>query len=808
MRRLTIIILLHFANNIYSQAIFGVIKDFDTKKPIAFVNLKIPNSRQGASTDIDGNFSLKMPEDYKGIVIISHVGYEKLRINRDQLGNEVLLHAKTTNLNELLFVADENPAHNIIRKTVANRKKHDPNRLRSYRYKSYSKQIWKLDGDDRLVDSLLNLLQQNDTLQLTKKDSVILKTDAFAKQQHLFITESVTEKKFLSPGMVNERLLAINTSGFKSPLFATTGTDYQPLGFYDEVITIFDKSHTNPIAEGTLRRYDFYLEDTTYYQQDTVFVLRFNPRKGKKFEGLHGQISISKNGYAIRNVIASTADPLSKTDIKIQQIYDCFNGVWFPTQLNTDIIFKEYIINERKAMIASKSYFSEIELNKELAKTEFSDVSLELLDIDDSINAKVLSMNRYQKLDSIEQKTFMVWDTLGHKLNKISNMIEYLSSGKIPIGKIDLRIDKFFQFNQHEKTRLGVGAYTGRKFSKSMQLGAYIGYGFGDEVWKYEGSLKFNLYERTATNLTFSYAKDLIELGRVNYFDNAKVLNKQLLRSIEGNKFNFYEAFKISMNSRIAPFTYGQLSLEKTTSVPTYDYSYVKNDFTSSNSFDFTELSVSIRYVKKEKYLNLKGNKILLGYEYPIFILNYTHGISDLFNSDFDYNKVNLLIDFEKKSRFGHTKIYLNSAFVNGDVPINKLITGQGNNTSNFVVPHYFQTMGLYEFISDKEISVFFNHNFGNILLNTKFVKPELVIYQNTAIGDISNPQRHQDIIFDTLEKGYFESGVGLKNLIRINYVNLGYAGFGADVFYRYGAYAFTKTSDNFAVRFNFDFTF
>ena len=375
-----LIVLLFVGSSVYSQSISGVIKDADTKKPIAFVNLKIPNSRQGTSTDIDGKFFLKIPKDYDGSVIISHISYKRLKIKRSDLladNNEVLVHAKTTNLNELVFIADENPAYNIIRRAVANRKQHDPNRLSSYQYKSYSKQIVKLDGDSRLADSLLNAIKRIDTRQLTKKDSSILEVDSLVKQQHFFMSESVTEKKYLSPGLVNERLLAINTSGFKSPLFATTGTDYQPLGFYDEVITILEKSHINPIAEGTLRRYDFYIEDTTYYQQDTVFVLSFSPKANKKFESLYGQISISKNGYAIRNVIANTTDSLAKTNIKIQQFYQCFDGVWFPTQLNTDIVFKEYDVYGRRVLVEAKSYFSEIEVNKELSKKEFSDVALD-----------------------------------------------------------------------------------------------------------------------------------------------------------------------------------------------------------------------------------------------------------------------------------------------------------------------------------------------------------------------------------------------------------------------------------------------
>jgi hypothetical protein len=354
---------MHLVGNAFGQSISGVVKNVATNKPIAFANLKIPNSRSGTSTDIDGKFVLRTPDNYTGNIIISHVSYDRLIVNSNDLGKMevgILLNPKTTNLKELVFLADENPAHRIIRMAVANRKQHDPNRLSSYQYKSYSKQLVKLDGDSQYADSILYALNQTDTLQLTQENSEILEIDSLVKRQHFFLSESVTEKKYLSPGLVNERLLAINTSGFKSPLFATTGTDYQPLGFYDEVITILEKPHTNPIAEGTLRRYEFYIEDTTYYQQDTVFVLSFNPKKNKNFESLSGQISISTNGYAIKNVIAHTSDSLTKNDIKIQQFYECFDGIWFPSQLHTDIVLKEYDVYGRKLLIEVKSYFLEI----------------------------------------------------------------------------------------------------------------------------------------------------------------------------------------------------------------------------------------------------------------------------------------------------------------------------------------------------------------------------------------------------------------------------------------------------------------
>jgi hypothetical protein len=43
---------------------------------------------------------------------------------------------------------------------------------------------------------------------------------------------------------------------------------------------------------------------------------------------------------------------------------------------------------------------------------------------------------------------------------------------------------------------------------------------------------------------------------------------------------------------------------------------------------------------------------------------------------------------------------------------------------------------------------------------------------------------------YKTMEKGFFESGLMLNNLIRYNYVNLFYFGLGGGIFMRYGAYA------------------
>ena len=53
------------------------------------------------------------------------------------------------------------------------------------------------------------------------------------------------------------------------------------------------------------------------------------------------------------------------------------------------------------------------------------------------------------------------------------------------------------------------------------------------------------------------------------------------------------------------------------------------------------------------------------------------------------------------------------------------------------------------------------------------------------------------------MEKGYYESGILINNIL-----NLGFYSFGVGAFYRYGPYSLDKISDNFAWKFTMTFPF
>lgn len=155
----------------------------------------------------------------------------------------------------------------------------------------------------------------------------------------------------------------------------------------------------------------------------------------------------------------------------------------------------------------------------------------------------------------------------------------------------------------------------------------------------------------------------------------------------------------------------------------------------------------------------------------------------------------------------GLATLQIQAGKIEGKVPYPFLFTGKGARYDNslrnsIVVNNYFQTMGLYEFASDEYVFLFLNHNLGRIMGNkSRYVRPEVSLVQNAGIGSLQNPSDHLGIVLKNMNKGFYESGLMLSNLFRVNYLNLVYFGAGAGVFYRYGSYAFPHAAENFAYK-------
>ncbi|MEO8762013.1 MAG: DUF5686 family protein, partial [Bacteroidia bacterium] len=528
---------LFFAFAVSAQTIKGRIIDVKTNQGLPFVSLQIKNTQTGTLTDIDGKFTLDIPANINAEIQITYLGYLPQTLVISSFQNPEKISIKLTpqafSLQEISVHATENPAHRIIKMATKNRNINNPEKMHSFTYKSYTKFFVTADIKAN-IDSV-------DT-----KDTSLSGMGKFFKNQHLLLVESVSEREFLKPDKNHETILASRVSGLKNSPFALLATQLQSFSFYDDFIKVLDEKYLNPLSEGSTRKYFFLLEDTLYSGKDTIFVISFEPKKNKNFDGMKGVLYINTNTYAIQNVIAEPDRKDKTISIKIQQKYEFIEGKqWCPVQLNTDWIWNKVVASNKdstkKANLksVSRTYIKDIVLNPELKKKLFSEVEVEMGKHADKQDETFWNQYRTDTLNSKDKATYHSIDSIGKANNfeKKFMILEALLTNKIPIKFIDLNLDKILKFNNYEGTRLGLGAHTNNKLSKWFTVGGYAGYGFKDKAWKYGGDASVFLWRRKELAFNAFYQKDLTESAGTNFYENIHtLLSTEIYRDVYVSK--------------------------------------------------------------------------------------------------------------------------------------------------------------------------------------------------------------------------------------------------------------------------------
>ena len=786
-----VLFVLIFYNSSFAQTLSGRVLDAVTKEPLAFANLTFNNNqRLATSTDIDGKFLFSTMQLLTSVTC-TYVGYETQTVQLQKNNTLVIyLKASENNLQEVVIKPSENPANAIIKKVIAHKEKNNPENIPSFKYKSYNKTVYDVKTDGTTKTDSLNVKMKGKLL----------------KDSPLFMMESVSERKFIAPDISEETVIGTKVSGFQNPSFASLATDLQPFSFYQDNIKLFDIQYLNPISKGSLNKYRFILEDTLFQNRDTIYILSFEPKKNKNFEGLKGQLYINSNKYAVQNVIATPFEK-GKIDIKIQQKYVFLEGkYWFPEQLNYALQFTEL-----KMIVDGKSYISEVELDIPLRKKEFALESVRI----DKMAAKKDSLFwksfRVETLSEAELKTYRVVDSIGKENNfdKILSSVEKLTQFKIGIGIFDLDLAKTIVYNKYEGYRLGLGVYTNEKLFENVSFGGFFGYGTRDKDWKYGAEVIYTLSKENEFKVGAKYQDNLVEAG--SYGLNHSNQNKLNLRNFQAYLMDNVKQSSFNVEARAFRYLKWNVTFTQSATTPRYltafqDNGQIYSDYKDSN------VRIDLRFGYKEKFISSFNQRISVGSTYPILSISYAKGIKNVLNSDFNYDKIEARIEqsFFTKN-IGTTSYQLDLGIIDNPLPYGLLFTGEGSNEEKYpyMIPNYFQTMLPYEFLSDKYAHLFLSHNFGGLLFKTGTFQPGITLHNNFGWGTLSDKNKTKNTLtaYQTKEKVFMETGLQLDNLVKLNYLDIGYLGFGAGIYYRYGAYQNEETKDNLVYKISATFT-
>jgi len=774
----------------------GRVYDKKTGEPLPFVNITYNQTKKGSAADIDGRFVIKADVPVNSLTF-SFVGYEKIDLAVDEnIPLPLLIYMKeiTKTLSEVTVVAGENPAHRIIQNAVKNRSRNNPTNLAAFQYESYNKLVFTLEADSATLNS---------------PDSNNIEMAAFINRQHIFLMESVTERKYRKPGKDNERITANRVSGFKNPTFALLASQFQSFSFYDDFITVLDKNFLNPISNNSINKYWFILQDTTYQGTDTTFVISFKPKKNHKFEALEGLLYINTNGWAIQNVIASPFYQVG-FGIKIQQMYELFpGGSWFPVQLNFDFKMMNVELDGVSPLGIGRTYLKNIEINPPLEKKDFSVIDLK---VDDDANYKTddyWTNYRTDSLDAKEKTTYQVIDSLGeeYKFEQKLKWATALAEGKIRVGIFDLPMNHWLRYNIYEGIRLGFAAETNPKLLEWFKIGGNFGYGFGDKVWKYGYYSELLLHNEQNIRLGGGYRFDIFESGGDQWAETrqAALLDNTNTRQLWIQQFDEVSDAYAYLTWHPLPKLHTRLQMNRQNRYMVGDYQYLTQNPEGvdalQNGFTATLAQVYVQYSPNDKYMEGPFGRKPIKRTYPTYAAQYMRGLPGILGSELDFHRFDLQVRHSVNTKeLGITTVEAKVGKVWGNVPYAYLYNGRANtptesatNWNIFVADQFsFETMQNNEFLNSEFVQLMFRQNFESRFLKIKTFAPQIEWVVRGLWGTLNNADQHVGIAAKSAVAGFYETGIELNRL-------LGSTGVG--FYYRFGPNALPDASANFAIK-------
>lgn len=807
MRKCLLVVLYLFISwGVFAQrnVVSGVVKDSLTGEPLSQVNIWLSEQNRGTITDKEGRFSLSTNQVFDSIHV-SCIGYKTQHIKVDrQKKLVILLSENVIQMNNFDFKAGENPAFAILKKVHEKMTDNNPQHYSSYKCKYYSKSIF---SSDVIIDSLTNAAFLDTLNRVTEED---LKLYALLSKQHLFMMESVIEKIHKRIDKNYEKILASKISGFSDPIMHLLTTEMHSFSFYDQHIIILGKPFENPLFDKRFQHYNFYLEDSTITGNDTIYTISFQPKPHFKFKAISGSMQITSDHWAVKNIMLSPIYDGKMINIVIEQNYQKIdNEYWFPSKNNVKISINVDIMSSYPLTGYFSSTYYDIEIGTKIKNNIFIGGGLYTDDIPNKKtcdNDSILTLYRTDSITAKEEQTYLVWDTISQelKLEKMTYAIRAISSGHVPIWIFDLDVPRILAINKHEGCRLGFGLHTNSRMLTWMTVGGFIGYGFKDKTWKAGMDVDFKVNRKWNTSVFAGITYDLISAGAEfdNSFSNKYSFSLKWLNNIPSVYYDNIFKSEIGISSLITRQLQATILFSYQKNKTGYNYSFLPLQTESNKRFNYSMALLRCSLKFSFSRMILTSNTFTLNEKdnYPTIEFTYTRGIKGFLKSDFAFNEYKLRIHQQIFIPYVGTFSYIiRGGLIDKPLPLSAMYAVHGSYMAfGFFDRGQFATMKANEFLSDRFISLHLSQLFLR-LYTTKFsaMAPEILF--NFAFGGLHHPEYHNGIDFQTMEKGYYEVGCMLHQILSIGFVNLG-----AGVYYRCGAYSHDRISDNFSFRLSF----
>lgn len=786
----------------------GVVLD-ENSKPVPYANVAFLGTSEGIVTNEDGVFYLESNSS-RTVLQVSFIGYntQEIKLEKAVTYNMKVILASGEELAEVRVFAGKtskknNPAIDILRKIWERKRKNGLRQFKQYEMGKYE----KIEFDMNTIDS------------------AFMKQKIFKGMEFIFNsvdTSSITGKTYL-PIFINEALsnvygdnvkskvkevlIANKNSGFSGNQQITSYVSdlYADYDIYDNYLKFFDKAFTSPLSKTGIDVYNYVLADSTFIENKWCYNIVYYPRRKNELT-FKGNFWVNDTTWAIKNInleVTKGANINWVKEIYIEQDFDVLNDSVF--LLKRDYIMTDFAFSKKeksKGVYGKRTTLFRDHVFDQERSDNFYDP--EVQNSDPTVYLKpdeFWEENRFENLNKDEKGVYKMLDTLqtNRRFLQIYDIVQIIGSGYIPRGNFDIGpILSTIGYNEVEGLRLRFGGRTYFGENDKWRIQGYTAYGFKDNKFKYGISGKWMVEDKNRLILSLGNRRDIEQIG-ASFTDSNDVLSRSFASSSLFSAGNNGKLTNISLTSfsvEIEPaknFTIsGGISYRTLISASDeFSMDYYSVLPSASNPLGETqsrvrqsEFNVQLDYSFSRKTVGSGVERRVTAKPFPEVYLSYSQGLKDVFQSDFDYKKVQLYYRQPlNMGGIGRLDVTTELGKTFGEVPLGLLSIVPGNQTY-WSIPNTFNLLDFYEFQTDTYATIQLQHNFGGrifsrIPLLRKLNWRETIGFKGVygTISDENRALNASGLLYQAPEDFYWEYNAGIGNIFKVLRIEFAWRG-------------------------------
>ncbi len=813
MTKISFSLLLFLCTITLKAQFYGKVVDASNGEPIPFATAKYIGTSEGRASDIDGNFVLPILNNYNKFEV-SFLGYKPVTVtvNRAQseIHSTIKLYPEDFMLNEVVvkkskikYSRKNNPAVDLMRKVIANKKLSDIKEKDFYHFDKYEKKTFSYNDVEK--STLAEVCPETGKLIIP-----------------IMVDETASEENYRkNPKTVKTTINAKRSDGFQSMLssgdmLTTYVKDiFTDVDIYKDNVRLLQHPFISPISTTeAIGFYHYYIQDTIMVEDERCIDVAFLPNNTQDF-GFSGHLFITDDNLnqvkrAVLNIpnnsgvnfvenllviqdfmTLPTGERVIKVDDMVVELSGLYGAIKFQCQRYST--YSNYNFDP----ITDKKAFKSPQIDRVMADAEFKDSTywagirpIPLTNTESNLGKSV---------DKINEDLGGLWKFLLTAV--VENSIELTPKP----NKIDfIPLNAIVSHNDVDGWRYQASLQTTGNLSPHLFVRGYGAYGTKDKKMKYKAEVEYSFnkkkymaHEFPRRSITASYMYD--DMSPVDKFSNTSKDNVySSFKTSKVDQMMYVNDMKLKFNYETNNYITWTATLDHSKLTPTGKLVYLRNgDYhngveTLIPHIKTSDVKFGFRYAPRETFINSKQQRLHINKDAPIFTLEHTIGMDGFMGGQYNYNitEATIFKKFWLPGACGSIEAYLKGGVQWNKVPFPMLFTPQSN-LSYFVQfdSWSFNMLRNMEFLNDRYVSLLVNWSFDGKILNRipllkKMKLREYIGFKMlfSHLTDKNNPfirTNDNDLfVFPTRDghqtsfvmgnKPYMELSVGISNIFKV----------------------------------------